>query len=135
MSDRDVQRAFSGAPWEAKVGYCRAVRVGEQVYVTGCAPVADGGAVHAPDDAYAQAVRCIEIIRTALRDVGAELSDVVRTRMFVTDISRWAEYGRAHHEHFAEHPPATTMVEVKALIDPAMLIEIEADAVVRLPTD
>jgi enamine deaminase RidA (YjgF/YER057c/UK114 family) len=125
------QRTFSGAPWESQVGYCRAVRAGDHVYVTGTAPVAAGGGVHAPGDAYAQAKRCFEIIERALDELGAELADVVRTRMFVTDISRWAEYGRAHLETFGEHPPATTMVEVRALIDPAMLIEVEADAVVR----
>ena len=85
--------------------------------------------MHAPGDAYAQAVRCFEIIDTALRGLGADLSQVVRTRMFVTDIARWQEYGRAHAERFAGHPPCTTMVEVKALIDPQMLIEIEVDAV------
>jgi enamine deaminase RidA (YjgF/YER057c/UK114 family) len=123
------QRTFSGAPWESKVGYCRAIRAGDHIYVTGTAPVAEGGGVHAPGDAYAQTRRCIEIIRKALQELDADLSDVVRTRMFVTDISRWAEHGRAHGECFAAHPPATTMVEVKSLIDPAMLIEIEADAV------
>lgn len=126
----DRRRVFSGAPWEARVGYCRAVRVGDHVYVSGTAPVAEGGGVHAPGDAYAQTVRSIAIIRTALDGVGASLSDVVRTRMFVTDIARFEEYGRAHHDAFSEHPPATTMVEVRALVDPAMLIEIEADAVV-----
>jgi len=98
--------------------------------VTGTAPVAEGGGVHAPGDAYSQARRCFELIERALADVGASLRDVVRTRMFVTDVTRWAEFGRAHKEFFADHPPATTMVEVRALIDPAMLIEIEADAVV-----
>jgi isochorismate pyruvate lyase len=106
------------------------VRVGAHVYVTGTAPVAEGGGVHAPGDAYAQTQRCLAIIGTALEGVGASLADVVRTRLFVTDISRWEHYGRAHREVFAAHPPATTMVEVRALIDPAMLIEIEADAVV-----
>jgi enamine deaminase RidA (YjgF/YER057c/UK114 family) len=110
------RRAFSGAAWEPRVGYCRAVRAGQHISVSGTAPVAEGGGVFAPGDAYAQAKRCLEII-------------VVRTRMFVTDISRWQEYGRAHGEVFAAHPPATSMLEVKALIDPAMLIEIEADAV------
>jgi isochorismate pyruvate lyase len=123
-------RAFSGAPWEAKVGYCRAIRVGSHIYVTGTAPVSDEGGVHAPGDGYAQAVRCLEIIRNALLDLGARMSDVVRTRMFVTDISRWEEYGRAHREFFEGYPPATTLVEVKGLIDPEMLIEIDADAVV-----
>ena len=125
-----LQRTFSGAPWEKQVGYCRALRAGDHVYVTGTAPVAEGGGVHAPGDAYAQARRCFEIIGRALADLGADLSQVVRTRMFVTDISRWAEIGRAHREVFGDHPPATTMVEVKALIDPAMLIEVEADAVI-----
>ncbi len=123
------QRAFSGAPWEKQIGYCRALRAGNHIYVTGTAPVADDGGVFAPGDAYAQAQRCLEIIRGALAELGADCAHVVRTRMFVTDISRWEEYGRAHREVFADHPPATTMVEVKSLIDPQMLIEIEVDAV------
>lgn len=127
----EFQRTFSGAPWEAKVGYCRALRSGNRIYVTGTAPVAEDGSCYAPGDAYAQTKRCIEIIQRALADLGADLSDVVRTRMFVTDISRWQEYGRAHGEFFADYPPATTMVEVKSLIDPEMLIEIEADAEYR----
>lgn len=126
-----LQRAFSNAVWEKKVGYCRALRAGTHVYVSGTAPTnEDGSGCHAPGDAYAQTKRCLEILQKALRDVGATLPDVVRTRMFVTDIARWEEYGRAHAEFFADFPPATTMVEVKRLIDPAMLIEIEADAVV-----
>jgi isochorismate pyruvate lyase len=124
------QRAFSGAPWEVTVGYCRAVKAGNHIYVSGTAPAADGGGVVAPGDGYAQALRCFEIIRLALRDLGADLASVVRTRMFVTDISRWQEFGTAHAEVFGGHPPATTMVEVSSLIDQAMLIEVEADAVV-----
>lgn len=124
------RRTFTGAPWEAEVGYCRALRTGANIVVTGTAPVGDDGAVVAPGDAYQQAKRCFELIARALADLDASLSDVVRTRMFVTDISRWREYGRAHQEVFANTPPATTMVEVRALIDPAMLIEIEADAIV-----
>ena len=124
-----LQRAFSGAPWENEIGYCRAIRAGMHIYVTGTAPVGDDGSVHAPGDAYAQARRCIEIIGRALRELNADLASVVRTRMFVTDIRRWPEFGRAHRECFREHPPATTMVEVKSLIHPDMLIEIEADAV------
>ena len=123
------RRTFSGAPWETRIGYCRALRAGDHVYVTDTAPVTDSGAVFAPHDAYAQARRCIEIIRQALEDLDADLANVVRTRMFVTDISRWEEYGRAHREAFVDHPPATTMVEVKSLIDPGMLIEIEAEAI------
>lgn len=125
----ELRRTFSGAPWESRVGYCRAIRAGQHIYVTGTAPVAEGGGVHAPGDAYEQARRCFEIIARAIADLGGELSCVVRTRMFVTDIGRWEEFGRAHAEFFADHPPATTMVEVKALIDPEMLIEVEADAV------
>lgn len=124
-----MRRTFSGAKWESQVGYCRAVRAGHHIYVTGTAPVAPEGGVFAPGDAYAQARRCFEIIARALADLGAGPADLVRTRMFVTDISRWEEFGRAHREFCGEHPPATTMVEVKSLIDPAMLIEIEADAV------
>lgn len=129
MTAMEIRRAYSGAPWEAQIGYCRALRAGDHVFVTGTAPVGDDGKVFAPDDAYQQARRCLEIITQALRNVGAEPAHVVRTRMLVTDITRWAEYGRAHQECFGTHPPATTMVEVKALIDPEMLIEIEADAV------
>lgn len=123
------QRAFSGAPWEPKVGYCRAIRAGDQIFVSGTAPVKEGGGVFAPGDAHAQAKRCLEIIESALRNLGADRACVVRTRMFVTDIGRWEEYGRAHSEFFGENPPATTMVQVRALIEPEMLIEIEADAV------
>jgi enamine deaminase RidA (YjgF/YER057c/UK114 family) len=123
------QRTYSKAPWERQVGYCRAIRAGDLIFVTGTAPVADDGGVFAPGDGYAQARRCLELIRRALHELGADIADVVRTRMFVTDIKRWAEFGRAHAEFFASHPPATTMVEVKSLIRPEMLIEIEADAV------
>ncbi len=124
-----LERVFSGAPWEQRVGYCRAVRAGNLIFVTGTAPVAEGGGVFAPGDAHAQACRCFEIIQRALAGLGASMSDVVRTRMFVTDIRRWEEFGRAHAEFFRDHPPATSMIELKGLIDPAMLIEIEADAV------
>ena len=123
------ERAFSGAPWEKVVGYCRAVRAGDHIYVTGTVAIDDEGKPFAPGDGYAQAKRCFELIERALGKLGADLSSVVRTRMFVTDISRWEEFGRAHRERFGEHPPATTMVEVKALIAPEPLIEIEADAV------
>ncbi len=130
MAKQELERIFSHVSFETQVGYCRAVRVGDHVYVTGTAPIPDGGTgVHAPGDAYAQAARCLELIERALVKAGTDRTRVVRTRMFVTDIARWAEYGRAHAEFFAACPPATTMVEVKALIDPAMLIEIEADAV------
>lgn len=126
----DRIRVYSGAPWEKRYGYCRAIRVGNLVFTTGTAPVADDGSVFAPGDAYGQARRCYEIIDRALRDIGAGLRDVVRCRMFVTDVSRCDEFGRAHAELFAEHPPCLTMVEVRTLIDPAMLVEIEVEAVV-----
>ena len=126
-----LERVFSKARWEPIVGYCRALRAGQHIYVTGTTSVDESGErVHAPGDAYAQARRCLELIERALGKLGADRTGIVRTRMFVTDISRWQEYGRAHGEFFAACPPATTMVEVKGLIDPAMLIEIEADAVV-----
>jgi isochorismate pyruvate lyase len=125
------RRTYSGAPWEEKVGYCRALRAGNHIYVTGTAPVDPDGSVHAPGDGAAQTRRCIAIIAAALERLGASLDTVVRTRMFVTDIARWQEYAQAHREAFAEHPPATAMVEVARLIHPDMLIEIEADAVVE----
>ena len=120
------QRVHTGTKWEKQVGYCRAVRAGNQVYVTGTAPIDADGGVFAPGDGYGQARRCLELIENALKDLGAAMSDVVRTRMFVTDIAHWEAFGRAHREFFKDHPPATTMVEVKSLIDPAMLIEIDA---------
>lgn len=112
------------------MGYCRAVRVGDRVFVSGTAPVAADGSTHAPGDAYAQTKRCIEIALAAMRELGAGAEHVVRTRMYVTDIARFADYGRAHAEAFGRAPPATAMVEVKALVAPEMLVEIEIDAVV-----
>lgn len=120
----------SAAPWESIVGYSRAVRTGPFIAVTGCAAIGPDGKLVGEGDAYRQARRCIEVIAEVLEAAGAGLQDVVRTRMFVTDIGRWEEIGRAHREAFGEIMPATTMVEVTRLIDPAMLVEIEADAVV-----
>src|SRR5262249_56075008 len=123
----EFERAFSKAKWEPKVGYCRALRAGQHIYVTGTAPVDESGqGVHAPGDGYAQAKRCLELIERALSQFGAGRKNVVRTRMFVTDISRWADYGRAHAEFFGSNRPATTMVEVKALIHPNMPLAIDA---------
>jgi enamine deaminase RidA (YjgF/YER057c/UK114 family) len=118
----------SGAPWESVAGYCRAVRVGSHIMVSGTAPVGADGEVVGIGDVYAQTKRCIEIIAVALQEAGAVLEDVVRTRMFVTDIEQWPEVARAHREAFGSVSPATTMVEVSRLIDPTMLVEIEADA-------
>jgi isochorismate pyruvate lyase len=126
----EFERVSSHAVWEDIVGYCRLVKAGSAVFVTGTAPVDESGSgVVGPGDAHAQAARCLELIERALRRVGLDRTRIARTRMFVTDIARWREYGRAHVEFFGPHRPATTMVEVRALIDPAMLIEIEADAV------
>jgi enamine deaminase RidA (YjgF/YER057c/UK114 family) len=122
-----TRRISSGAPWEPVVGYSRAVVAGDHVWVSGCTSVRDGEVVH-EGDAYAQTVQTIRNVAAALAQAGASLSDVVRTRMFVTDISRWEEYSRAHGEAFRDVMPAASMVEVRALIDPRMLVEVEAVA-------
>ena len=130
MSVIERQRVSSDSEWEPVVGYCRAVRVGSWVSVAGTtAALLDGGIVGA-DDPAAQTREAIRRIAAALAQVGAGLEHVVRTRLFVTDISRWEEVGRAHGEFFADIRPASSMVQVSALIDPALLVEIEADAVV-----
>lgn len=125
-----ARRVYSGAPWEAKVGYCRALRRGPHVWVTGTVAMDETGRVFAPGDPEAQARRCLEIISNALDEVGASVADIVRTRMFVTDIDHWEAYGRAHREVFREHPPATSMIEISRFIGPDFLIEIEVDAFV-----
>lgn len=126
MNER--QRYSSGTKWEPIVGYSRAVRVGSRIYVTGTTATDENGNIIGKGDAYAQTVQIIKNLEKALKALGAGLENVVRTRMFVTDISRWEEIGRAHGEFFREIMPATTMVEVSKLIDPDMLVEIEADA-------
>ena len=125
---RERQRYSSGVKWEPLVGYSRAVRVGERIYVTGTTATDEHGEIVGVRDAYVQTVQTLQNIERALAHLGAGMEHIVRTRMFVTDISRWQEYGRAHGECFSEIMPATTMVEVSRLIDERMLIEIEADA-------
>jgi enamine deaminase RidA (YjgF/YER057c/UK114 family) len=121
-------RLGSGAPWEAVVGYSRVVVAGDSAWVSGTTATVDGAVVH-PGDAAAQTRVALTTVARALADAGFDLSDVVRTRMYVTDISRWEEVGRVHGEFFGDVRPATSMVGVAALIDPAMLVEVEADAV------
>ncbi|HHO51355.1 MAG TPA: RidA family protein [Deltaproteobacteria bacterium] len=127
MSRRSVQ---SGAPWEAIAGYARAVRVGDTIHVSGTTATGADGVLIGRGDPEAQARRCLEIIEEALQQLGASLQDVVRTRMYVTDIRRWEPIARVHGEVFATIRPATAMVEVSGLIDPDMLVEIEATAIV-----
>ena len=125
MSTR--RRVSSGTPWEPLVGYSRAVAAGEHIWVSGCTSVEGGKVVH-EGDAYAQTAQAIRNVALALAELDASLADVVRTRIFVTDITRWEEYGRAHGEAFVDAMPATSMVQVAALIDPRMLVEVEAVA-------
>lgn len=120
----------SGAKWEDIVGYSRAVKIGNTIEVTGTVAVDDNSNLVGKDDAYAQTKYIIEKIEAVLKRAGASLQDVVRTRMFVTDIARWEEYGKAHGEFFGQVKPCTSMIEVKGLIDPDYLIEIEATAII-----
>ncbi|MEO6043513.1 MAG: RidA family protein [Tepidiformaceae bacterium] len=124
------QLISSGGPWESVIGYSRAVREGNHVFVSGTTAANPDGTIAGGGDPYLQARRCFQIIELALAEAGARMTDVVRTRMFVTDITQWQEFGRAHGEFFREVRPAATMVQVVALIDPAMLVEIEVDAVI-----
>jgi enamine deaminase RidA (YjgF/YER057c/UK114 family) len=124
------QNIASGSPLEPEIGFSRATRVGAHIAVAGTAPIAAAGGTACPGDVYGQTRRCLEIAEQALRDAGAGLQHVTRTRMMLTDIGQWREAARAHGEYFRDVRPACTFVEVSRFIDPAWLIEIEIDAIV-----
>ena len=131
---KERRRYSSGTQWEPVIGYSRAVRVGDRIYVTGTTAIDENGEIVGVDDGYAQTIQTIRNIERALRELDAGLQNVVRTRMFLVNIARdWEQVGRAHGEVFGEIRPATSMVEVRALIDPHMLVEIEADAMIADP--
>ncbi len=123
-----IERFGSGGPWEARVGYSRVVRAGDHVHVSGCTAIDEHGDLVGEGNVYLQARQAIANIERALTSAGASLDEVVRTRVYLTDATRWEDAGRAHGEVFADRRPANTMLEVGALLDPRLLVEIEADA-------
>ena len=122
----------SGSPWEPRIGFSRAVRIGPWLAVSGTAPVAPDGSVAAPGDVYGQTKRCLDIIAQAVREAGLTTGDVIRTRVMLTDITSWPEAARAHGEVFSAIRPACTFVEVKGFIEPGWLVEVEAECVAAL---
>jgi enamine deaminase RidA (YjgF/YER057c/UK114 family) len=130
MTSTSRQHVSSGTAWESQVGYARAVRVGSSIHVAGTTATDEQGNIVGAGDAYAQTVQILRTIQRALQALDADMEHVVRTRIYVTDIDRWQEVGRAHGEFFADIRPAATMVEVRRLIAPELLVEIEAEAVV-----
>lgn len=125
------QLVSSGSPFEKSIGFSRAVRVGNKITVSGTAPIAPGGGTAYPGDLYRQTLACIEIIKNAVERAGGALSDVIRTRVMLTDIDRWQEAAKAHGEFFGEIRPASTFVEVSRFLDADWLVEMEADALVE----
>ncbi|PKL74953.1 MAG: hypothetical protein CVV27_17890 [Candidatus Melainabacteria bacterium HGW-Melainabacteria-1] len=121
-------RVFSGSPYETRFGFCRGIRFADQIQIAGTAPIDPDGSVHAPGDAFAQACRCLEIAALALAELGGNLAQVYRVRWYLTDISQQHDVGRAHAQYFTGHPPVATMLEVSALVDPQMLVEVELEA-------
>ncbi|HOD66519.1 MAG TPA: RidA family protein [candidate division Zixibacteria bacterium] len=124
------RRVSSGSPYEEPFGFCRAIRVGNAIHVAGTGPIAADGSTGAPGDPYGQTMRCLEIIRTAIEQLGGRAADVVRTRIYVTDLTRQDEIGRAHGEFFREINPAATMIGVAGLVRADWYVEIEAEAIV-----
>lgn len=125
------QLISSGSPYEKLIGFSRAVRIGNTIAISGTGPIAPDGSTAAPADAYGQAKRCLEIVARAVEEAGGTLEDIIRTRMFVTDVNAWESVARAHGEVFGEIRPASTMVIVSGLVRPEWLVEIEADAIVE----
>jgi enamine deaminase RidA (YjgF/YER057c/UK114 family) len=124
---QDRRRISSGSPYEKSIGFSRALAVGNRIIVSGTAPIGDDGRTAGESDAYAQTIRCLEIIRKAVEQAGGSLEHIVRTRIYITDRSNWEAIGRAHGEFFSEIRPAATMIVVSGLIDPDWLVEIEAE--------
>lgn len=130
MSATGRRRVSSGSRFEPEIGFSRAVRVGDRILVSGTAPIGEDGRCHAPGDAHAQTLRCLEIVVAAVEQAGGRAGDIVRTRVFLTDMSLWQDAARAHGEVFAAIRPASSFLGAAALIDPDWLVEIEAEAVV-----